>query len=156
MTIDIGISVEDRTRIAQGLERVLADTYTLYLQTHRFHWNVEGPMFQQLHALFQTHYNELWLAVDDVAERIRTLGFMAPGTYSAFARLTRITEPEGVPQALEMVRILKDGHEAVVRTIREVLPAAQEAGDESTVSLLSDRLVIHEKTAWMLRAHLAS
>jgi starvation-inducible DNA-binding protein len=156
MKIDIGINDAQRQQIADGLARVLADTYTLYLKTHHFHWNVEGPMFQQLHALFQTHYNELWLAVDDVAERIRTLGFPAPGSYGAFARLTRIPETEGIPAAMDMVRQLKDGHEAVVRTIREVLPLAQQAGDESTASLLSDRLVIHEKTAWMLRAHLVT
>lgn len=156
MNIDIGINDENRKRIADGLGRVLADTYTLYLKTHHFHWNVEGPMFQQLHALFQTHYNELWLAVDDVAERIRTLGFPAPGSYSAFARLTSIPETDGIPDAMAMVRQLKDGHESVVRTIREILPSAQAAHDESTASLLSDRLVIHEKTAWMLRAHLVT
>jgi starvation-inducible DNA-binding protein len=155
MQIDIGIPADQREKIADGLARVLADTYTLYLKTHHFHWNVEGPMFQQLHALFQTHYNELWLAVDDVAERIRTLGFFAPGSYGAFAKLTRIPDTEGTPAAMDMVRILKDGHETVVRTIREVLPLAQAAGDESTASLLSDRMVVHEKTAWMLRAHLA-
>lgn len=152
MKIDIGISDEQRAAIVKGMERVLADTYTLYLVTHNFHWNVTGPMFQTLHALFQVQYNELWLAVDDVAERIRTLGYPAPGTYGAFARLTSVKEPEGVPTADAMVRALVQGHETVVRTIREVLPAAQEARDESSVSLLTDRLLAHEKTAWMLRS----
>jgi len=152
MKIDIGIPDTQRAEIVKGLERVLADTYTLYLVTHNFHWNVTGPMFQTLHALFQVQYNELWLAVDDVAERIRTLGYPAPGTYGAFARLTSVKEPEGVPAAEEMVRALVQGHETVVRTIREVLPAAQEARDESSVSLLTDRLLAHEKTAWMLRS----
>ncbi len=155
MPIDIGISSEARGAIVQGLERVLADTYTLYLVTHNFHWNVTGPMFQTLHALFQTQYNELWLAVDDVAERIRTLGSPAPGTYAQFARLTSVKEPDGVPAANDMVAALVTGHETVVRTIREALPAAQEARDESTVSLLTDRLLAHEKTAWMLRSLLA-
>ena len=152
MKIDIGISNDERAAIAKGLEHVLADTYSLYLVTHNFHWNVTGPMFQTLHLLFQTQYNELWLAVDDVAERIRTLGYPAPGTYSAFAKLTKIPEPEGVPGATDMLSTLVRGHETVVRTIRASLPAAQEAKDESTTSLLTDRLVAHEKTAWMLRS----
>jgi starvation-inducible DNA-binding protein len=152
MKIDIGLDEEQRKAIALGLERVLADTYTLYLQTHNFHWNVTGPMFQTLHALFQTQYNELWLAVDDVAERIRTLGEPAPGTYAKLAALTRIEEHPGVPEAMEMVRLLVKGHETVVKTIREVLPLSQGAADESTTSLLTDRLLIHEKTAWMLRS----
>lgn len=152
MKIDIGLDDAQRLQIAGGLERVLADTYTLYLMTHNFHWNVTGPMFQTLHSLFMTQYNELWLAVDDVAERIRTLGSAAPGTYSKLAALTRIEEPVGVPVAMEMVRTLVRGHEAVVKTIREVLPLAQGASDESSISLLTDRLLIHEKTAWMLRS----
>lgn len=152
MKIDIGLDEGQRKAIASGLERVLADTYTLYLQTHNFHWNVTGPMFQTLHALFQTQYNELWLAVDDVAERIRTLGEPAPGTYGKLAALTRIEEHQGVPEAMEMVRLLVKGHETVVKTIREVLPLSQGAADESTTSLLTDRLLIHEKTAWMLRS----
>jgi starvation-inducible DNA-binding protein len=152
MKIDIGLDEAQRQQIAGGLERVLADTYTLYLMTHNFHWNVTGPMFQTLHTLFQTQYNELWLAVDDVAERIRTLGEPAPGTYSKLAALTRIAEPQGVPEAMEMVRTLVRGHETVVKTIREVLPLAQSASDESSISLLTDRLLIHEKTAWMLRS----
>ena len=154
MKIDIGIDDATRKAIAGDLSRVLADTYTLYLKTHNFHWNVTGPMFSTLHALFMAQYNELWLAVDEIAERIRTLGEPSPGTYGAFARLTSITETDGVPAAMEMVKQLKDGHETVVRTLREALPRAQEAGDESTVSLLSDRLVVHEKTAWMLRTTL--
>lgn len=151
MSINIGIDDATRKAIATDLSRVLADTYTLYLKTHNFHWNVTGPMFTSLHALFMEQYNELWTAVDEIAERIRTLGEPAPGTYSAFARLTSIGETDGVPEAMQMVALLKDGHETVVRTLRSALPRAQEAGDESTVSLLSDRLVIHEKTAWMLR-----
>lgn len=155
MKIDIGLNEEHRKTIAAGLERVLADTYTLYLQTHNFHWNVTGPSFQSLHTLFQTQYNELWLAVDDIAERIRTLGEPAPGTYSKFATLTRIQEVQDIPTADNMVRYLVTGHESVCKTIREVLPLAQEAADESSISLLTDRLLIHEKTAWMLRSTLA-
>ena len=152
MKIDIGISGEARAEIVKGLERVLADTYSLYLLTHNFHWNVTGPMFQTLHALFQTQYNELWLAVDDVAERIRTLGHFAPGTGSQLAKLTSIREPDGVPEAMSMVKALVEGHETVVRTLRSALGPAQDAKDESTVSLLTDRLLAHEKTAWMLRS----
>lgn len=152
MPIDIGISNEARATIAKGLERVFADTYTLYLVTHNFHWNVTGPQFQTLHLLFETQYNELWLAVDVVAERIRTIGFPAPGTYGQLARLTSIPEPDGVPAANDMVKALVQGHETIVRTIREVLSVAQEAKDESTVTLLTDRLLVHEKTAWMLRS----
>ena len=151
MKIDIGIDDATRKAIVGDLSRVLADTYTLYLKTHNFHWNVTGPMFNTLHTMFQTQYNELWLAIDDVAERIRTLGEPAPGSYGEFARLTSIPDTDGVPEALEMVRQLTAGHEAVVRTLRGALPRAQEAKDESTVSLLTDRLLIHEKTAWMLR-----
>ncbi|MCA9518206.1 MAG: DNA starvation/stationary phase protection protein, partial [Myxococcales bacterium] len=128
--------------------------YTLYLKTHNFHWNVTGPMFTTLHALFMTQYTELWAAVDEIAERIRSLGAPAPGTYGAFAKLTSIAETDGVPEAMQMVRLLKDGHETVVRTLRASLPKAQEVGDESTVSLLTDRLAVHEKTAWMLRTML--
>lgn len=152
MKIDIGLDEGQRKAIVSGLDRMLADTYTLYLLTHNFHWNVTGPMFQTLHLLFQTQYNELWLAVDDVAERIRTLGEPAPGTYKKLAALTRIEEPEGVPEAMEMVRILVRGHESVVKTIREILPLSQSVADESSVSLLTDRLLVHEKTAWMLRS----
>ena len=150
--IDIGISRDDRAAIAAGLERVLADTYTLYLQTHNFHWNVEGPMFNTLHLMFMEQYTELWSALDSVAERIRALGFPAPGTYAGFAKLASIREVEGVPAALEMVRLLVSGHEAVARTARAVFPVAERGGDESTADLLTQRLQIHEKTAWMLRS----
>ena len=150
--IDIGISTEDRKVIADGLSRVLADTYTLYLQTHNFHWNVEGPMFNTLHLMFMGQYTELWQALDAIAERIRSLGFPAPGTYAEFARLGSLKEIQGVPEALEMVRGLVAGHEAVARTARAVFPAAEKGGDESTVDLLTQRLQIHEKTAWMLRS----
>lgn len=150
--IDIGISETDREAIAGGLKKVLADSYTLYLQTHNFHWNVTGPQFRELHLMFEEHYNELALAVDDIAERIRTLGFAAPGTYRAFAELSSIEEVDGVPEASEMVRLLTHGHEQVVKTCRSVLRVAQDADDESTSALVSDRMRVHEKTAWMLRA----
>lgn len=154
-TIDIGISSANRETIAGGLKSLLADSYTLYLQTHNFHWNVTGPQFRELHLMFEEHYTELAIAVDDIAERIRTLGIAAPGTYKAFAELSSIEEVEGVPGATEMVKILQQGHEQVVKTCRAALPAAQEAGDESTIALISDRMRIHEKTAWMLRAMVA-
>jgi len=150
--IDIGIKEQDRQTIAHGLKKLLADSYTLYLQTHNFHWNVTGPQFRELHLMFEEHYTELAVAVDDVAERIRTLGVVAPGTYKAFAELSAIKEIDGVPDAKDMVTILTQGHEQVIRTCREVLKPAQEADDESTASLVSDRMRIHEKTAWMLRA----
>lgn len=150
--IDIGINKEDREAIAEGLKALLADSYTLYLQTHNFHWNVTGPQFRELHLMFEEHYNELALAVDAIAERIRTLGVAAPGTYSAFAALSSIREVEGVPAARDMVDILTQGHEQVVKTCRKVLALAQKADDESSASLISDRMRIHEKTAWMLRA----
>jgi starvation-inducible DNA-binding protein len=151
-TIDIGIKEKDRIRIAEGLKKLLADSYTLYLQTHNFHWNVVGPQFRELHLMFEEHYTELATAVDEIAERIRTLDVAAPGTYKAFAELSSIKEVEGVPEAKEMVRLLTQGHEQVVKTCREVLEPAQEAGDESTAALVSDRMRVHEKTAWMLRA----
>jgi starvation-inducible DNA-binding protein len=151
-TIDIGINEEDRIRVAEGLKRLLADSYTLYLQTHNFHWNVVGPQFRELHLMCEEHYTELATAVDDIAERIRTLDVPAPGTYRVFAELSSIKEVEGVPESNEMVRLLTQGHEQVVKTCREVLEPAQEAGDESTAALVSDRMRIHEKTAWMLRA----
>ena len=150
--IDIGISARDREKIADSLAHVLAYTYTLYLKTHAFHWNVEGPMFNTLHLMFMEQYTELWNALDEIAERIRALGFPAPGTYAEFARLTSIEERPGVPEAMEMVRRLVKGHEAVTRTVRKGFPAAEKAGDESTVDLLTQRLQIHEKTAWMLRS----
>ncbi len=155
MTIDIGIPEDDRKAIADGLARVLADSYTLYLKTHNFHWNVTGPMFQTLHLMFEQHYTELAMAVDEIAERIRSLGHPAPGSYSAYARLASIKEAEGVPAAEDMIRELVKGHETVARTIRGVFPAAEKGGDEVTADLLTQRLQIHEKTAWMLRSLLA-
>ncbi len=150
--IDIGINEQDRLHIADGLKKLLADSYTLYLQTHNFHWNITGPQFRELHLMFEEQYTELAVAVDDIAERIRTLGVVAPGTYKAFAELSSIKEVDGVPIASEMVSLLTQGHEQVVKTARSVLKVAQEAADESTASLVSDRMRIHEKTAWMLRA----
>ncbi|MFT4654329.1 MAG: starvation-inducible DNA-binding protein [Patiriisocius sp.] len=150
--IDIGINESDRKEIASGLKKLLADSYTLYLQTHNFHWNVTGPQFRELHLMFEEHYTELAVAVDDIAERIRTLGLAAPATYKAFAELSRIKEVDGVPKAAEMVKLLMQGHEAVVKTCREVLKLSQQADDESTSALVSDRMRVHEKTAWMLRA----
>jgi len=150
--IDIGINAADREKIAEGLAHLLADSYTLYLQTHNFHWNVTGPQFRELHLMFEEHYTELAVAVDDIAERIRTLGVAAPGTYKAFAGLSSIREVDGVPSGSEMVDILTTGHETVVKTCRQVLKVAQEGDDESTVALASDRMRVHEKTAWMLRA----
>ncbi|MEW9797441.1 Dps family protein [Alteromonas sp. CYL-A6] len=152
--IDIGISEGDRTEIANGLGKLLADSYTLYLQTHNFHWNVTGPQFRELHLMFEEHYTELATAVDEIAERIRTLGVPAPGTYKAFAALSAIEEVDGVPEATEMVRLLCHGHEQVVKTCRTVLKLAQDADDESTAALVGDRMRVHEKTAWMLRAML--
>lgn len=155
MKIDIGTPEKSRKKIAEGLGHLLADTYTLYLKTHNYHWNVTGPHFQTLHLMFEQQYNELALAVDTVAERIRALGEPAPGTYKAYAKLTSIKEVDGVPEAMEMVKDLVKGHEAVVRTTRELLPLADEAKDESTLNVLTDRLEVHEKTAWMLRSLLA-
>ena len=152
MNIDIGISQAHREEIAQGLSRLLADTYTLYLKTHNFHWNVTGPMFQTLHLMFETQYNELALAVDLVAERIRSLGFPAPGTYKQYAALSSIKEEEGIPKAQDMIRLLVEGQEAVVRTARSLFPAAEAAHDEATADLLTQRIQLHEKTAWMLRS----
>ncbi|MDG2271207.1 MAG: DNA starvation/stationary phase protection protein [Halioglobus sp.] len=150
--IDIGINAGDREKVAEGLKRLVADSYTLYLQTHNFHWNVTGPRFRELHLMFEEHYNELALAVDEIAERIRTLDVAAPGTYKEFSRLSSIKEVEGVPSSEEMVDLLTKGHEQVVKTAREALKLAQSANDESTVALVSDRMRIHEKTSWMLRA----
>lgn len=152
MPINIGIDEKNRQQIADGLSRLLADTYTLYLKTHNFHWNVTGPMFQTLHLMFEEQYNELALAVDAIAERIRALGFPAPGTYKEYSQLTSIPEAEGVPDAQDMIRELVEGQEAVVRTARSVFPVADEANDEPTADLLTQRLQIHEKTAWMLRS----
>jgi len=152
MDIDIGIKREDRKTITTGLSRLLADSYTLYLMTHNFHWNVKGPMFNTLHLMFETQYNELALAVDMIAERIRALGEPAPGTYAAFAELTRIEEPIGVPDATSMIRALVKGQEAVVKTARELMPVVDAASDEPTADLLTQRMQVHEKTAWMLRS----
>ncbi|MGB4466516.1 MAG: Dps family protein [Azovibrio sp.] len=154
--LDIGINDEERARIVEGLSRLLADTYTLYLKTHNFHWNVKGPMFNTLHLMFETQYNELALAVDLIAERIRALGYPAPGTYSEFARLTCIPEPEGVPHAEEMIVQLVEGQEAVVRTARNLFPVVDAARDEPSADLLTQRMQVHEKTAWMLRSLLES
>jgi starvation-inducible DNA-binding protein len=150
--INIGINEKDRKKIVGGLEHVLADTYTLYLKTHNFHWNVTGPMFQTLHLMFMTQYNEIWMAVDLVAERIRALGYPAPGSYKEFAALTSIKDSSGTVSAKEMIKQLVAGQEAVVRTAREMLPMAEKAGDQPTVDLLSARMEVHEKNAWMLRS----
>jgi starvation-inducible DNA-binding protein len=152
MKIDIGIESAQREAIAQGLSRVLADSYSLYLKTHYFHWNVTGPMFQTLHLMFETQYTELALAVDLVAERIRALGVYAPGTYRQFAALSSIPEEDGVPKAKEMIERLVQGHETVARTAREVFRLADEANDQPTCDLLTQRMQLHEKTAWMLRS----
>lgn len=153
--INIGIGDKDRKKIADGLSRMLADTYTLYLKTHNFHWNVTGPMFQTLHLMFMTQYNELWTAVDPIAERIRALGYSAPGSYSAFAQLTKLDDvPAQPPKAEDMIRILVKGNEAVAATARELLPLVEKAGDQPTTDLLSARMDIHEKSAWMLRSML--
>lgn len=151
--IHIGISSEDRAAITAGLSRLLADTYTLYLTTHNFHWNVTGPMFNSLHAMFMTQYTELWNAVDPIAERIRSLGHPAPGSYAAYGALTSLKDaPAEPPAALEMVRILVEGHEAVARTARSIFPLADQASDEPTADLLTQRLTVHEQAAWMLRS----
>ena len=150
--IDIGIDAAKREEIVGGLSRVLADTYTLYLKTHNFHWNVTGPMFQTLHLMFEAQYNELALAVDLVAERIRALGFPAPGTYKKFTALSSIKEEDGVPKAQDMIRLLVEAHETVARTSREVFKAADGASDQPTCDLLTQRMQVHEKTAWMLRS----
>jgi starvation-inducible DNA-binding protein len=152
MKMDIGISERDRQIVAEGLSRFLADTYTLYLKTHNFHWNVTGPQFSTLHNLFMTQYTELWTAVDEIAERIRALGYPAPGSYKEFSSLTSIKEAEGVPSSRIMLEQLVTGHETVVRTGRSLFPLAEKAGDQSTLDLLTQRIRLHEKTAWMLRA----
>ncbi len=152
MKIDIGIKQEDRAQLAQELSKLLADSYTLYLKTHNFHWNVTGPMFQTLHTMFELQYTELAMAVDAIAERIRSLGHRAPGSYAAFARLSTVKDAEEVPKALEMVKQLVESHETVVRTARATLGVASEAGDDATADLATQRLQVHEKTAWMLRS----
>jgi starvation-inducible DNA-binding protein len=151
--INIGIGEKDRAAIAKGLSQLLADTYTLDLTTHNFHWNVTGPMFTSLHTMFMTQYTELWNAVDPVAERIRSLGHAAPGSYAQFGKLSSVPDvPATPPKALEMVRILVQGHEAVARTARQLFPVVEKAGDEPTADLLTQRLTVHEQTAWMLRS----
>ena len=153
--MDIGLDADDCKAVAAGLKKLLADTYTLYLKTHNFHWNVVGPQFRELHLMFEEQYTELATAVDDIAERIRALGLPAPGTYSELNQLTVIEETSGVPASESMIQILTQDNEAVVRTARKVLVQAQHAGDESSSSLIGDRMVIHEKTAWMLRSLMA-
>ena len=153
LAIHIGIEEKDRAAIAGGLSRLLADTFTLYLTTHNFHWNVTGPMFNSLHAMFMDQYTEMWNSIDTIAERCRALGHVAPGSYAEYSKLTGIADaPAEPPSALDMVAILVKGHEAVARTAREVFPVAEKAGDEPTCDLLTQRLTVHEQTAWMLRA----
>ncbi|MEO1320031.1 MAG: Dps family protein [Pseudomonadota bacterium] len=155
MQIDIGISDTDRKTIAAGLSRLLADSYSTYLKTHNFHWNVEGPMFATLHTMFETQYTELATAVDDIAERIRALGEPAPGSYTAYSELSSVADETGHPEALDMVRQLVSAQETIARTAREVMPLAESAGDEPTADLLTQRMQVHEKNAWMLRSLLA-
>ncbi|HEY6896917.1 MAG TPA: Dps family protein [Rhodocyclaceae bacterium] len=150
--MDIGINKKDRQKIAQGLSRLLADSYTLYLMTHNFHWNVTGPMFNTLHLMFMGQYTEQWTALDQIAERIRALGFPAPGTYKEFVALASIKEVSGVPKAEEMIKLLVNAQEATARTARELFPAVEAAHDQPTADLLTRRLEVHEKTAWMLRS----
>ncbi|MBI2308324.1 MAG: DNA starvation/stationary phase protection protein [Rhodocyclales bacterium] len=150
--IDIGITEKDRKKIADGLSRLLADSYTLYLKTHNFHWNVTGPMFQTLHVMFMGQYTEIWNALDLIAERIRSLGYPAPGSYKQFVALSSIPEEEGVPKAKDMIRQLVAGQEAVTRTAREVFKVVEKANDQPTADLLTQRMEVHEKNAWMLRS----
>ena len=152
MAMNTGIRAKDREAIAKGLSRLLADTYVLYLKTHNFHWNVEGPMFQTLHQMFMTQYTETWNAIDLVAERIRSLGHYAPGTYREYLELARVKETPGVPKALQMVKLLIEGQEAVVRTARAAFPTVERASDEASADLLTQRMQLHEKNAWMLRS----
>ena len=152
MAISIGIAKKDREAVAKHLSKLLADTYSLYLKTHSFHWNVTGPQFNSLHLMFETQYNELWQAADEVAERIRTLDVFAPGSYSQFSKLSSIKEESGVPEWKEMVSQLVDGHEIVAATARATIKAADAAGDEGTADMVTGRLMAHEKTAWMLRS----
>lgn len=152
MAISIGIARKDREAVAKHLSRLLADTYSLYLKTHSFHWNVTGPQFNSLHAMFEIQYNELWLAADEVAERVRTLDVFAPGSYSQFAKLSSIKEEAGVPEWKAMVAQLVEGHEIAAATARNALKAANAAGDDGTADMVTGRLKEHEKTAWMLRS----
>ncbi|MGE5657074.1 MAG: Dps family protein [Actinomycetota bacterium] len=156
LDINIGIDADSRRAIAEGLSRVLADSYTLYVKTHNFHWNVTGPMFQTLHVMFEEQYTELAAAVDVIAERIRALGFPAPGSFAEFSRLSSIEETSGVPSAEEMIRLLVEGQEAVTRTARALLPEVEKASDEPTLDLLTARMQVHEKNAWMLRSLLSA
>lgn len=155
MKTEIGISEMDRKKIADGLSHLLADSYILYLKTHNFHWNVEGPMFNTLHQMFMTQYTELWNALDLIAERIRALGFYAPGSYKKYSQLSSLSEAEETMSARNMIRQLLEGHEAVAKTARAIFPVADTGSDEATLDLLTQRLQVHEKTAWMLRALLA-
>ena len=152
MKIDIGITAKDRKHIAQGLSHLLADTYTLYLKTHNFHWNVTGPMFNTLHSMFMVQYNELWLSLDEIAERIRALDHVAPGSGAQYAKLSSIAEESGVPEWKEMVRQLVDGHETCAKTARDSFKRADEANDQPSADLATARMQAHEKTAWMLRS----
>jgi starvation-inducible DNA-binding protein len=152
LEMDTGIPAKQRAAIALGLSRLLADTYVVYLKTHNFHWNVEGPMFQTLHSMFMVQYTETWNAIDLIAERIRSLGHYAPGTYKEYLALARIKETPGVPRAEQMVKLLIEGQEAVVKTAREIAPLADKANDEPTLDLLTQRMQVHEKNAWMLRS----
>jgi len=151
-TINIGISAKDRASVAGELSKMLADSYTLYMMTHNFHWNVEGPMFNTLHNMFMTQYTEQWTALDQIAERIRALGHYAPGTYAEYAKLSSINEPKAVPKATEMIRLLVSGNEAVAKTARHALNQADQANDQPSADLLTQRLDVHEKNAWMLRS----
>ncbi len=153
--MDIGISAEDREKIVKGLSKLLADSYTLYLMTHNFHWNVTGPQFNGLHTMFMDQYTEQWNALDIIAERIRALGFPAPGTYKEFSKLTAIKEVEGVPSATDMLKLLVNAQETTARTARGLFPVVNEANDQPTADVLTQRLNVHEKTAWMLRSMLA-
>lgn len=155
MKINIGIDEEQRKAIAHGLSVLLADTYTLYLKTHNYHWNVTGPMFQTLHTLFETQYTELAVAVDDIAERIRALGEFAPGSYKEYAKLTNLKEADGIPSAEDMIKDLVKGQEAIAKTARSIVPVADGASDEVTLDLLTQRMTVHEKNAWMLRSLVA-
>ncbi|WP_109124054.1 Dps family protein [Dyella sp. C11] len=152
MAISIGIAKKDREQIGEQLSKLLADTYSLYLKTHSFHWNITGPQFNSLHTMFETQYNELWLAADEVAERIRTLDVFAPGSYSQFGKLSSIKEEPGVPDWKDMVGQLVEGHEIAAHTARQVIKVADEGGDEGTADIVTGRLKEHEKTAWMLRS----
>lgn len=151
-TMNIGIPEKNRKEVANGLSKLLADTYTLYLKTHNFHWNVEGPMFQTLHIMFMGQYTEMWNALDIIAERIRALGYYAPGSYAEFVKLSSIKESKSVPKATKMIEELIIGHETVIKTVRGIFESAEKAKDQTTMDVLTQRLDIHEKTAWMLRS----